>query len=177
MYRCLVNILFALSTILCLATIVLWVRSYFVYDNIEYRTVHVTSSFARERSWSLRSNFAVFKIYYHSDFIDSSEPLYDLEKNDSHIEHEALIPVSLSFWRQIAGLILDYETRAHASYIVMTVPAWVLAACFAIAPFMGFRSLYSRHKHPEKCCSKCGYDLRATSHRCPECGRPPAADS
>lgn len=51
------------------------------------------------------------------------------------------------------------------------VPASVLTAC--ILTHFAIRSR-RRRVHPDTACPTCGYDLRATPDRCPECGRVPA---
>jgi hypothetical protein len=57
----------------------------------------------------------------------------------------------------------------------LVVPCWAVALVFAVAPALWYR------QHLNKCarrarglCDMCGYDLRATPGRCPECGAVPA---
>jgi hypothetical protein len=55
---------------------------------------------------------------------------------------------------------------------LITVPFWLFAAITAIPPLLALR----RKLHERRCwhlarCPSCGYDLRATPNRCPECGR------
>jgi hypothetical protein len=55
----------------------------------------------------------------------------------------------------------------------MTIPWWFLVTVFGVLPVVAFRRL---RRVPPGCCKECGYDLRATPDRCPECGAiPPAA--
>ena len=50
-------------------------------------------------------------------------------------------------------------------------PAWLPSAMLAVTPSIHML-LHRRHRRRRaaRLCSRCGYDLRATPERCPECG-------
>ena len=63
--------------------------------------------------------------------------------------------------------------RAETFYH-LTVPYWtpiVLVTLLAFWPLRKARKLMYRARHPNLCVA-CGYDIRATRDRCPECGTP-----
>jgi predicted amidophosphoribosyltransferase len=46
-----------------------------------------------------------------------------------------------------------------------------VALLFALLPAFQLRAILRSHRrHRQGLCSVCGYDLRATPDRCPECG-------
>jgi hypothetical protein len=52
----------------------------------------------------------------------------------------------------------------------LALPLWVPAILLAALPAVrGFR-IIRRRRRPPHACRNCGYDLRATPDRCPECG-------
>jgi hypothetical protein len=64
------------------------------------------------------------------------------------------------------------STGAGGRFQRTTVPHWFLALLFAIPPALHLRAMIRsrRRRHRAGHCPTCGYDLRATPDRCPECG-------
>jgi predicted amidophosphoribosyltransferase len=61
---------------------------------------------------------------------------------------------------------------------VVIVPDWVVMLPACVLPFWWIVGKGLRRKRRrEGCCPACGYDLRATPDRCPECGRAVNADA
>jgi hypothetical protein len=52
----------------------------------------------------------------------------------------------------------------------VTFPLWWLALFFGIAPAIALLRRRRSMREISGLCTKCGYDLRATPNRCPECG-------
>jgi hypothetical protein len=76
------------------------------------------------------------------------------------------------------GLSFDAEQRSGGgSTYRVRVPFWCILALVLIP--IGVRIRRGRHQIAPGLCPACGYDLRATPDRCPECGAtpppPPAA--
>jgi hypothetical protein len=66
--------------------------------------------------------------------------------------------------------LINLEERPGNRWTVH-VPAWVLAAFSAILPSVWiWRAVRLRSRPRAGHCLRCGYDLRATPDRCPECG-------
>jgi hypothetical protein len=59
----------------------------------------------------------------------------------------------------------------HDEYWTLSVPAWFLILITALAPSVWLRRrLRQRYRATYNLCLTCGYDLRASTDRCPECG-------
>ena len=70
---------------------------------------------------------------------------------------------------------LDAEPQIK-SYRIVYVPPWFIVLLFAIPPAQQIRRWRrARKRELADRCRVCGYDLRATPDRCPECGELTAA--
>jgi hypothetical protein len=83
----------------------------------------------------------------------------------------------------LAEMVLEEvreQTRIRAGFgvfwagpdeVAMVLPHWFLAALFASPTLVVMAKWTRRHRRQSKgLCVACGYDLRASSGRCPECG-------
>jgi len=61
-------------------------------------------------------------------------------------------------------------------YALASIPFWAIVPPLAWISFVWSKTkLQSRFRHRAGCCRNCGYDLRASPQRCPECGTPTIA--
>lgn len=80
-------------------------------------------------------------------------------------------------WRSMESYGLNRPMKYHWTFGVdsdddsLHFPHWSLIALTAIAPIIRLRRRRNAISRPiGLLCPKCGYDLRATPYRCPECG-------
>ena len=63
------------------------------------------------------------------------------------------------------------DAGSRTEMIELRLPLWILTVAFLVYPVYLLTPLHRRRKRKKLGqCVKCGYDLRASKERCPECG-------
>jgi hypothetical protein len=189
MTRRLLNLLTALSLLLFLAVVAVWVRSYWRMDQW---------SGARSTLWCAESRGGRVTLYvvygwpdpkplrWHADVRHPPGPgvgIYPRTQWERFgLYREAgtavapMTPDGRAFWDPPARWVPPVIRRFSPpmAYWNFGLPYWMPAAVLAALPIArGYRWLVALRKARRSSaglCPSCGYDLRATPDRCPECG-------
>jgi hypothetical protein len=75
--------------------------------------------------------------------------------------------------RDFLGFTLStYNSVDQPQYVSFVLPYWSIVSCFAVLPGVHLlRRLRQSRRRRFGLCMHCGYDLRASGGRCPECGQ------
>ena len=110
------------------------------------------------------------------DVCQPLEPPRVLTSGELHWYHPPAPAFNFAGFRVQQGFRAQYMIEYGRVY---TVPFWFLTLLFAVAPSIWLRDRWrawrrARREHLREAgvCPICGYDLRATPARCPECGTP-----
>jgi hypothetical protein len=156
----LLNVATVVSLVLCVATIVLWARSYFWWESVTagygVGSVRLLSEegVLRLRRFHEPSGGPWAGVRY--------DPGYRTRYPDGY-RFRALLWYGVGSDRDGS----DWKWWADA-------PHWIVAVVLAVLPLSRRRWLMSPRRRRPGLCPACGYDLRATPDRCPECGAFPA---
>ena len=143
-----------LSLLLCVATLALWVRS--------RRTGDFFSRYRSGRYWAVSSCSG--QLYVERGM--TSYP--DASRWRSGPPHYWFLTPTNIDWQFVGFAHLTGSPEGlPRPFSVLVVPYWSFLPVFLAAP--GFWML-RRRRHRIGHCPRCGYDLRATPDRCPECG-------
>jgi hypothetical protein len=170
MTRRIVIVIFAT---LCVAVCGLWIRSYWISDLWFF---HLGPR--EHRVWTRRGRVAV----------ETTNPI----QSAGDLMHTSIEIDDVSVWIADDFLRTQFGTRPLRMFdgartvipgslftqpitkTAIVFPLWSLAAAFAILPtWYALRATRSRRRSTQGFCAQCGYDLRASPDRCPECGTTP----
>ena len=195
MLRRLFTFLSAVSLALCIGTCVLWARSYWVEERVARRSFDPPGPHPHELDVPPRMTDVTGRVARGEVRVTVESRLWTNEVLTTRDERwggggagaRARRPAGGGIgtadgtwwdrrgfrgaWRGPRGP----DPRRSAEYEV-GCPLWVPAALSAAAPAGRVcRRARSRRPSSHRLCPACGYDLRATPGRCPECGLVPAA--
>ena len=164
--RNLLNALTVLSLLLALAAAALWVRSYWVGDGFVWKPSD--------------ADRAYYRAYVGRGVARVGGGAYPFDRT-GHFDYGADRPPTrpTGFHPRCfaARLGFDYHRGSDAQgqpFVDVLFPIWALLLCAAVLPSCRVvslrRDLRSRRRSAAGACTSCGYDLRATPERCPECG-------
>jgi hypothetical protein len=182
--RILLNAATALSLVLFVATVVLWLRSYGGSDFIQRQTPgavteHSVSHRTIGMQWTLgqiRLTRGEHTAYLPPAYVPTAQPTAPWwswgRLGEGHLGWQRA--GGPSFWNRLGFCSYSFGSGASfydASEEGITVPAWLLPLAFFIPPLTWSRRAWrGRRRRRAGECLNCGYDLRATPERCPECG-------
>jgi hypothetical protein len=211
--RRLLGVLSLLSLILCVGTVMLWVRSYWVADRLTIQRGHYRQARSGDEDAEMspyRGQVAAYGIQINRGSIVvhversvelflGPENLRDWKQDwpegtlvmwDRDEAYTASVPfgvfniVNESDVLDRFGFFFGTADRTGISSFIdfrlteASVPAWSVVMLLAIPPAVRLvRFVRSRRRNATGLCPSCGYDLRATPDRCPECGTPATVHS
>ena len=187
MRRWLFNLAAVVSLALCLATAAMWVRSRRAVDSVMcFRTtVDAEGDFRRSGITFSSDRGEIVIQVFHGPYTPGSETRFQPPIDDSPGVQWRRLPYNPNWTYPFDpkhstagfGVWVDRGTRdtPWQSWWMAWLPHWSAMAVWAIlrAAWL-IRWRRRRRRFATGCCAVCGYDLRATPDRCPECGHVPA---
>jgi hypothetical protein len=180
--RRLFNLVTALSLVLCVAAAVQWARSYrkadlFILTSDQGRQQRLFSSSFGAYRWGNTWNVNGFR-RADSRVMESRElpRHWTWERETAANRRWSFLGVSY-FAGDLARA--GFSGEAPIPFRTVVVPhAWVLLLSIALPALFAGRAAQRRRRQKRAArglCAACGYDLRATPGRCPECSAVPQA--
>jgi hypothetical protein len=167
-----------LSLVLFLATAALWARSYAEMDRISVRLPPM-NRYTQIDCAAGRGEFAIQLLSCGQFAAGAPAPFHVrwmVERPYSLLEK--LEPATS---RRAFGFAIVRVPASYTNWVMslwgVAMPCWFILVMMAILPVMWARRLRQiKARRRLNLCLSCGYDLRASTNRCPECGTPiPAA--
>ncbi|HTW95258.1 MAG TPA: hypothetical protein VMD30_10715 [Tepidisphaeraceae bacterium] len=190
--RFLFSAIAAFSLLLAISSATLWVRGFSRVTNLAYRHEAVSATAWRETQYLLFLGSGSFwfdiHCYQTSDRFTVTALKADPPQSRFSVDEDA--PVAVIFPAEpgsFLGINIDRyssaPSRSPSYQINIRMPYATFFAASMLLPIARLLVAYRRRQRARRIvgtCIHCGYDLRATPNRCPECGtlvsRAPASE-
>jgi hypothetical protein len=170
--RILFNLAAAVSLLICVGAAMLWILSYSSLRRVSRYTTDTTLAVAISRG----------ELALEGDWVQRDDT--SLELGQGHWVNWTLGPRDLldvaptgdpDGHRPAAGFFFGRVMSDPVRGVIILLPMPFVVAVLALPPFIATRSHLRRRRRARRLnagrCIACGYDLRASPERCPECGR------
>jgi hypothetical protein len=195
LWRILLGLSMVLLLIACAGVLALWVRSYFVQDYLETREnyrgpspVPAKFEFRQYHSaWDSTHGRVRFSSLDHLVGTNTQQeadrarwkPTRNVTRSritPQHAENYNWLRTGPEgFWNRLGFFWWSRNDGAgKTKLLVLGTPYWAPALALALPPaaWLALAVRRLRRKRRPGACRVCGYDLRASPDRCPECGAP-----
>jgi hypothetical protein len=191
--RRLLNFLSVLSLLLSVAAALLWVRSYYVGESCDWRGstagVGASASLGQLSVKAVGANASLGQLPVKASWRDPTRarPTVGLRYHADRPPWRLAVPVGSSTqtlgagtgtyvsreWGW-AGFGVRYNHGRDGAAVFLLFPHWSVVLAGLILPCARL-AVHARRRRLKRLattghCATCGYDLRATPGRCPECG-------
>jgi hypothetical protein len=175
--RILWGTLLVLSTLLCLTTAALWMRSYRVADAFSHARHDYAPDGANLRRFvsikSSRGNVIAGHGHFTS-LLFRSTTIKEGFSSAHETPTQSAPPPRTIVWSLLGVQYTRIDSPGMLVSHALWIPHWLLTAAFAVAPAVWiFKRQRQAARSATNRCPNCGYDMRATPNRCPECGQRP----
>jgi hypothetical protein len=177
MRRAMRNLLVVCSAVLCVSAVTMWARSMKTWDSADYYRDGRQPATPYDELYGVFSQRGSIGFgYIRVSAITPTEGCWGMHLTSTPASGSVGWPrqfrfLGLSHWNYRSPPSPQWRWM-HA--IGFDLPYWVIATVFAILPAIAIRRAWLarrvRRRLANGLCIACGYDVRASSERCPECG-------